>query len=291
MQQDTNLIRHPAPQDEEGIGLIDVFNFIQNGWKIIGVAGVFGLLIGCTYAFLAPLKFQGEILIQGASVAGLPVEPPAVLIEKLKQPTYYSDGSVTQCALNETPTAKSSLAKHLKPALNKSAPVITMTYTADSAQTAKECLESVLGDIANDQQKLAAPLIKIREDQLASTKTKLELAEKVMEQFDGKKLNFDIPDQKFSSSTLLYSIILSKQNEITDLRKSIETQMIELSPPQTQAASAITPIYAPDIRVFPKRSIAIAGGLFGGVVLGMLCLLIGQSWLKIKAQLSRTKTN
>ena len=44
MQQDTNLIRHPAPQDEEGIGLIDVFNFIQNGWKTIGVAGVFGLL-------------------------------------------------------------------------------------------------------------------------------------------------------------------------------------------------------------------------------------------------------
>lgn len=291
MQQDTNPIRQTVPQDEEDISLIDVIHFIQNGWSAIVVTGGFGLLIGCAYAFLAPQKFQGEILIQGASVAGQPVEQPTVLIEKLRQPTYYSDGSVTECALNETPTAKSLLAKHLKPALNKSAPVITMTYTADSAQTAKACLESVLGDIANDQQKLAAPLIKTREDQLASTRTKLDLAEKVLEQFGGKKLNFEIPDQKFSSSTLLYSIILSKQNEITDLRKSIETQTIELSPPLTQAASAITPIYAPDMRVSPKRSIAIAGGLFGGVVIGTLWLLAYQGWLKIKEQLRRTKTD
>lgn len=286
MQQDTNLIRQTVPQDEEGIRLIDAFHFIQNGWRTIGSTGAFGLLIGCAYAFLAPQKFQGEILIQGASVAGKPVEPPTVLIEKLKQPTYYSAGSITECALKETPTAKSTLAKNLKPALNKSAPVITMTYTADSAQIAKQCLESVLGDIANDQQQLAAPLIKTREDQLASTKTKLELAEKVMEQFGGRKLNFDIPDQKFSSYTLLYSIILLKQNEITELRKSIETQTIELSPPQTQAASATTPIYAPDMHVSPKRPIAIAGGLFGGVVLGMLWLLARQGWLKLKPQLN-----
>lgn len=285
MQQDTNLIRQTSSEDEEGISLIDVLHFIQNGWRAIGSAGAFGLLIGCAYAFLAPQKFQGEILIQGASVANQPVEPPTVLIEKLKQPTFYSENSVVQCELQETPTAKSTLSKSLKPVLIKTAPVVSMSYLADSAQTAKACLESVLGDIANDQQKLAAPLIKTREDQLASTKTKLDLAEKVLEQFGGKKLNFDIPDQKFSSSTLLYSIILSKQNEITDLRKSIETQTIELSPPQTQAASAITPIYAPDMRVSPKRSIAIAGGLFGGVILGVLWLLGSQGWIKVKSQL------
>lgn len=288
MQQDTNLIRQTASQDEEGIGLIDVFHFIQNGWRTIASTGAFGLLIGCAYAFLAPQKFQGEILIQGSSVAGQPVEPPTVLIEKLKQPTFYSENSVFQCELQETPTAKSTLSKNLKPVLIKTAPVVSMSYIADSAQTAKACLESVLGDIANDQQKLAAPLIKTREDQLASTKAKLGIAEKVLEEFGGKKLNFDIPDQKFSSSTLLYSIILSKQNEIADLRKSIEMQTIELSPPQTQAASAITPIYAPDMRVSPKRSLAIFGGLFGGLAIGVLWLLARNWCYKIGKQSSQT---
>lgn len=274
--------------NQDDISIIDIVNFFRHGWKTIGISGLIGLIIGTGYAFLSQQKFQAEILVQVASVAGQAVESPSVLIEKLKQPMYFSDTSVTQCDLQETPTAKSTLSKNLKPALNKNAPVITMSYTADSSLAAQKCLESVLGDIASDQQKLAAPLIKLREDQLASTKTKLSLAEKVMEQLGGKKLNFDIPDQKFSSSSLLYSIILSKQNEITDLRKSIETQTVELSPPQTQNASAITPIYAPDVRVSPKRSIAIAGGLFGGVVTGILWLLARQSWLKVKAHARQT---
>ena len=85
MQQDTNLIRQTASQDEEGIGLIDVFHFIQNGWRTIASTGAFGLLIGCAYAFLAPQKFQAELLMQGALVAGQPVEAAATLVEKLKQ--------------------------------------------------------------------------------------------------------------------------------------------------------------------------------------------------------------
>lgn len=284
--QPSELQTQKAGVEDDGISLLDIYRFFISGWRCIGGVSAIGLIAGVAYAFIAPAKYQAEILLQGALVAGQPVEAPTVLIEKLKQPTYYSNSSLAQCTLTETPNAKSSLAKNLKPVLNKSASFITMTYTADSAQTAKECLESVLADIANNQQKLAAPLIKIREDQLASTKTKLVLAEKVMEQFGGRKLSFDVPDQKFSSSTLWYSIILSKQNEITDLRKSVETQTIELSPPQTQSASAITPIYAPDMRISPKRSMAIAGGLFGGVVIGVLWLLGRKSWLKLKSQQS-----
>lgn len=286
--QPSELLTQKAGMDDDGISLLDIYRFFIGGWRCIGGACAIGLIAGVAYAFIAPAKYQAEILVQGALVAGQPVEAPIVLIEKLKQPTYYSDISLAQCTITETPNAKSSLAKNLKPVLNKGAPLITMTYTADSAQTAKECLESVLGDIAIDQHKIAAPLIKTRADQLASTKTKLELAEKVMEQFGGKKLNFDIPDPKFSSSTLLYSIILSKQNEITDLRKSIETQMIELSPPQTQAASAITPIYAPDIRVSPKRSMAIAVGVFSGLAIGVLWVLARNWWYKIGKQSFQT---
>jgi len=151
-----------------------------------------------------------------------------------------------------------------------------------SPEVAKNCLESVLADIGRDQQRLTEPLIKIREDQLANTKLKLALAEETMKQIGGKKFNFDIPDQKFSSSTLLYSIILSKQNEVADLRKSAETQAVELSPPQTQPAAALTPIYAPDMRVSPKRSIATAAGLFGGATLGLLYLLAQRTWRKSK---------
>lgn len=275
-----------SPEDD-GANLLDIINFLQNGWKVIAITSILGLGIGGAYAFLAPSKFQAEVIAQGALVAGQLVEPPAVSAEKLKQPTYYSQETLKQCDLKETPNAFSALSKDLKPTLSKTAPVINLSYTAKSPEIAKACLESVLADIGRDQQRLAEPLIKIRGEQLANTKIKLALAEEAMTQLGGKKLSFDIPDQKFSSSALLYSIILSKQNEISDLRKTVETQTVELSIPQTQPAAAVTPIYAPDMRVSPKRSAAIVGGLFGGALLGILCLLGQQSWKKIKPRLRR----
>lgn len=284
MSEENHSVDQSLSPEDDGVNLMDVINFLQNGWKVIAIAATLGLGITGSYAFLAPSKFQAEVIVQGALVAGQVVEPPAISAEKLKQPTYYSEETLKQCDVKETPTAFFTLSKELKPTLSKTASVINLSYIAKSREIAKACLESVLADIGRDQQRLADPLIKLREDQLANTKTKLALAEETMKQLGGKRLNFDIPDQKFSSSALLYSIILSKQNEIADLRKNVDAQMIELSQPQTQPATAVTPIYAPDVRVSPKRSATIAGGIFGGALLGILWLLARQSWQRIKQQ-------
>ena len=287
MQQTNELGIQPQPTQEDGLSLTDALQFIINGWKTIGRSAIIGLIVGISYVLLAPEKFQADVIIQGALVAGQSVESPAVTVEKLKQPTYYAQDTLTKCDVNNSATAFSSLAKDLKPALNKIAPVISLSYTAKSAELAKSCLESVITDIGKDQQRIAEPLIQMRKDQLANTQTKLALADETMKQLGGKRLNFDIPDQKFSASTVFYSIILSKQNEIADLRKSVETQTIELSAPQTQPASAATPIYAPSVRVSPKRSTAIVGAVFGGALLGILWLLAQRAWKKIRPQLSQ----
>jgi capsular polysaccharide biosynthesis protein len=283
MQQDTNLIRQTASQDEEGIGLIDVFHFIQNGWRTIASTGAFGLLIGCAYAFLAPQKFQAELLMQGALVAGQPVEAAATLVEKLKQPTYYSQKTVALCIDNGPKPTGLELAKRLKATTVKNAPLVSITYKARTADSAKECLNAVLLDIQENQAELPKPLIKVREAQLQLSKQHLEQSEKITHQ-----LTHELNRSAANSSALLSSILLSKQNDLATLRKSIEAQEMELIPPQTQPASAATPIYASDTPVSPKRPVAILGGLLGGVVLGILWLLARQGWLKLKAQLHHT---
>lgn len=285
MQATNDANTQPLLAEDDEFKLIDAINFIINGWKSIGCASVIGLMVGISYAVLAPEKFQADVIVQGALVAGQSVEPPAVTVEKLKQPTYYSQETLTHCNLKDSATAFSSLAKDLKPALNKAAPVISLSYTTKSPELAKSCLESVITDIGKNQQHIAEPLIQMRKDQLANTQAKLALADETMKQLGSKRLNFDIPDQKFSASTVFYSIILSKQNEIADLRKSVETQTIELSAPQTQPASAATPIYAPSVRVSPKRSTAVVGAVFGGALMGILWLLAQRVWRNIQPQL------
>ena len=285
MQANNDANTQPLLVEDDEFELIDAINFIINGWKSIGCASVIGLMVGISYAFLAPEKFQADVIVQGALVAGQSVESPAVTVEKLKQPTYYSQETLTHCDIKDSATAFSSLAKDLKPALNKAAPVISLSYTTKSPELAKSCLESVITDIGKNQQRIAEPLIQMRKDQLANTQAKLALADETMKQLGSKRLNFDIPDQKFSASTVFYSIILSKQNEIADLRKSVETQTIELSAPQTQPASAATPIYAPSVRVSPKRSTSIVGAVFGGALMGILWLLALRVWRNIQPQL------
>lgn len=287
MPQENHSAEQSLSPEDDGMNLIDVINFLKNGWKAIIGASILGLGIGGTYIVITPPKFQADAVIQSALVAGQAVEPPAVLVEKLKQPTYYSQETLKQCDIKENPAAFFALSKELKPILSKTAPVINLSYTAKSPEIAKACLESVLADIARNQQGLAEPMIKLRGTQLANTKQKLALAEETMNQLGGKRLNLDIPDQKFSWSALLYSIILSKQNEISDLRKAVDTQTNELSMPLTQPATVATPIYAPDVPVSPKRSAAIGGAVFGGALLGILWLLAQRTWRNINPRLSQ----
>lgn len=282
MPQENHNAPQSLPSEDDVVSLMDIINFLQNGWKVIVIASILGLGIGGSYAFLTPSKFQAEVIVQGALVAGQPVETSAVLIEKLKQPTYYSQNTLKQCGQHGLPLEASTLAKELKLSVVKSSPLINLSYRSSSTDSSIRCLEAILQDIQQNQDSLPKSLLVARESQLQQMKQQLETSEKVnhqlMEKFSGKGTE---------DSALVSSIILSRSNEIADLRRTINFQEADLLPPQTQQASMATPIYAPDAAVYPKKVPTIAGGFFGGTLLGILWLLARQSWQKIKPQLHR----
>jgi LPS O-antigen subunit length determinant protein (WzzB/FepE family) len=76
---------------------------------------------------------------------------------------------------------------------------------------------------------------------------------------------------------------LSKENEIKDLRTAINDLEIALVEPQTKGAFLTTPIYAPQQKVSPKRTMILIGGLVAGLFIGLLLMMVKRFYGAYKA--------
>jgi len=266
---------------EDELSLTEVIDFFRESWKQILVSSIIGGTLGVGYDLISPSKYLAAAHIQVAKVAGSDVEAPNVLVEKLKMPMYYSQDTFTVCNLTEEKEPGVSIANRLKPTLSRNAPIISITYKDKSTEDAKKCLEGVLNDIRSNQNILAKPILETRNNQLANLKQKLESAEKISKVLSIKNPSFDFSDSKFSASTLLLATTLNKENEIKDLRTQIRDSEIALAEPQTKEAFLTTPIYAPSVRVEPKRTMIVL--LFGiaGLVLA-IAYLLGRRMIVVK---------
>jgi uncharacterized protein involved in exopolysaccharide biosynthesis len=266
---------------EDELSLTEVIDFFRESWKQILVSSIIGGTLGVGYALISPSKYLATAHMQVAKVAGSDVEAPNVLVEKLKMPTYYSQDTFTVCNLTEEEEPGVSIVNRLKPTLSRNAPIISITYKDKSTEDAKKCLEVVLNDIRSNQNILAKPILETRNNQLANLKQKLESAEKISKVLSIKNPSFDFSDSKFSASTLLLATTLNKENEIKDLRTQIRDSEIALAEPQTKEAFLTTPIYAPSVRVEPKRTMIVL--LFGiaGLVLA-IAYLLGRRMIVVK---------
>ena len=158
--------------------------------------------------------------------------------------------------------------------------------------------------LANQQFERATQL---RDQQLALNVQRLEVArekqasaQRFITAFENRALNFDFKDDQFSASSLLVATLQSKQNEVKDLQiqiddleMKVQTQITgvdnevfeiedrvlrlveSLDEPATRDAHYATPIYAPDTRVSPRRSLITVLGLLLGGFAGLM-LLIGR---------------
>jgi hypothetical protein len=260
---------------EDEISLKDIIDFLLESWKVILSCGIAGGLIGLGYAVIAPSKYQAIASIQVTKVAGIDVEAPSILIEKLKMPTYYSEKTYIACGAAGHIESGEFISNTLKPSLSKNTPIITISFVSASSEDAKKCLGAILDDVRANQSLLAKPFYESKGNQLVSMKLKLEEAQNILKKMPKQNNGFDFSDSKFSASTLLLATTLNKQNEIQDLRTQINDLEITMLEPQTKPAFFTTPIYAPKQKVSPKRTKIIIGGLIAGLIIGLL-LMIGK---------------
>ena len=269
----------------ESITVLDVYDFFQQGWKILFTCCLLGGGVGIGAAFLWPEKYEANALIQPARVLSNDVENQGVLAEKMRSPTYYSNKTLEICRMTKKSDPRFALTLELAPKVARQSAFVAIIFRAQSSQLATDCLEAVLADVKSNQHEIAAPQIDLAQLQIAKQKERLKQAEDFLDTFGDKKALFNFNDTKFSASSLLIATLQARQSEITELKNSIQSTEKALTPPQTRPTSFATPIYAPTQRVEPKRSLVVLACTVAGLGLGFFWLLSLRAVRALKRQL------
>ncbi len=275
----------PLETTNESITVLDVYDFFRQGWKILFTCCVMGCGIGIGAAFLWPEKYEASALIQpgrmpidepgGREARSGEIETPAVLAEKMRSPTYYSDKTLESCKMMGYQNPARELVAMLSPKVPRQSTFVSVNFRAADTRAATTCLEAVLSDVKSNQQEIAAVQTDLVRTRLAEDIKKLQAAEDFLSNLGAK-----------STDTAAFVAALHlKRVEITELKKTIRESESALAFPQTRPASFATPIYAPAQRVEPKRSLVVLACTVAGLGLGFFWLLSLRAVRALKRQL------
>lgn len=277
----------PLETTNESITVLDVYDFFRQGWKILFTCCVMGCGIGIGAAFLWPEKYEASALIQpgrmpidepgGREARSGEIETPAVLAEKMRSPTYYSDKTLESCKMMGYQNPARELVAMLSPKVPRQSTFVSVNFRAADTRAATTCLEAVLSDVKSNQQEIAAVQTDLVRTRLAEDIKKLQAAEDFLSNLGAK-----------STDTAAFVAALHlKRVEITELKKTIRESESALAFPQTRPASFATPIYAPAQRVEPKRSLVVLACTVAGLGLGFFWLLSIRTVRALKRQLAQ----
>lgn len=283
----------PLNAEDDGLNLWELLDVVKQGWYWLVGGAVVGLVGAVGYVLMVRAQYEATAVIQPATVGmanatttttttttkGAEVESTAQTLERLKMPTFYTEGLLQACDVKALINGRLTLATAVKPTLVKGNSLIQISYRAESPAVAEACVGAVVVQLAKVQAVIAEPIVKTLEEQRKLTKQQLDEAEKFQSQVEKRAMTMDPSDAKFSQAMLLLNAALSKREEISKLRKLYTEQSLMLSEPLTQPARLFEPIYASDKAVFPKKSLTALGGLIGGLVLGGVVLFVRRSWV------------
>lgn len=252
------------------ISLLDIYNFFSEGWKTIFGFSAFGLLIGFLVILVYPVRYQASALIEPGSVVikalmtKQSIESPAILAEKMRQPTYYGLKTLEKCHLTDTDNPAQILVSRLSPIVIRNSSYVSVSFLAKSPEIATMCLESVLSDVIANQAPLAKPFINVlqvevanaeqelqsaiteRDQQRLSNKeklivaqSKLSTAKNFVEKYSKDSLAFNFGDPQFYASALLVSTLIDQQNEIKDLEIEINELEMKIAANLTDRDQAV----------------------------------------------------
>jgi capsular polysaccharide biosynthesis protein len=256
---------------EDEISLKDIVDFLIESWKTIFATGVLGLLSSVTYIVVTPNQYEATAQIQMAQISsnnnntnplGVNVEDPNLLVARMKLPSSYSQESVKACGYESKQTSLEGLAKMVKLSLIKGTQMVELKVLGLSQAQAVQCAESILETIKQSQKIIAAPIIEDAQLKLAKYSKRLQEAQ-----------GFILRADKSGSS--VSATYLSARDEVKFLTDEVIRLNDLIDYANSRHTKLISPIYAPENKVSPRRAIVLLSGLLAGLFLGLL-YIVGQ---------------
>lgn len=274
-----------AIQDDE-ISLKDMIDFMIESWKSIAVAGVLGIMGATTFLWVTPNQYQATAQIQMAQISasnnnnntnplGVNIEEPNLLMARLKLPTTYSSQEIKSCGFEASKTPSESLANTAKfSAVKGVGSMIELKINRDSKEVAVACAQSLFENIKASQNQIIKPYIEEAKTLLIKYQDRLSNSQSLVSRAD-------------KSGAALSAAYLANRDEVKFLTEEILRLNTFITTAETRQTKLVSPIYASDKPVFPKKTMSLVLGLLAGLFLGLLYVLARKAWCNYKLNTSR----
>jgi capsular polysaccharide biosynthesis protein len=268
------------PSFNDEISIADIIRFFKSHKKMILIFIIIGALLGGLYAnFIEPV-YKGSVLISPAKIAGTFVVNPNVTVTKLDMNSYYSKETFLNCNpdfyKDKDKDIDYDISTLVKASVTKDGDLIQLLMQNKNKTVITDCLNSMVDDMRISQNKIAEPLIQLKNNELTLLEEKLKNAEEFKAKLDEKQIKeLKTNGERFSVDLLYTNMILFNSKDIKETMTEINQIKIDLSSEQTKPAHKVLPINI-EKKSFPTPKLGALMGLFLGLCLGILIAFIKQ---------------
>ena len=269
---------------DDEISLIDFLLFLKASVRNVITCSIIFLFIGAAYYFSKPEIYEATAVVQMAVVAGEEVETPAVLLEKIKLPLFFSVPALQACGLDGGLSSHAQFADKLKTKIIKSASFVSLSVQARSSKEAQVCLDAVITDIARRQNELAKPIIDQKKQMIDYLNDQIKIIEDLVKKNRTTKAYNSETEAQHYPRTLLQSYS-ANYTETSELKRKVKTLEHELIPPQTHPLFSPIPMFVPEVSINKRPIFTLGLSLALGVFLGLLIKAVQRVTPKILRQI------
>ncbi len=258
---------------EDEISLKDIVDFFLESWKTILAFGVLGLAASITFLLITPSQYEATAQIQMAQISsnnnnnntnplGVNVEEPNLLLARMRTPSSYSVDEFKACGLDNSKSPAEDLAKLAKFSSVKGVTtIVELKIRMESKQQVIACAQSLFENIRDSQNDIIKPYIEEAKSLLVKYQSRLEDAKMMVARAD-------------KSGAALSSAYLANRDEVKFLTDESNRLNTFITAGDARQAKLVSPIYASDVPVFPKKRLSLVLGLMAGLFFGFGLALV-----------------
>jgi hypothetical protein len=260
--------------------LQDILQFVRSAWKLVLIGAILGLLAGLGYVLLIPSQYEATAQIKMAQISitnpanpfGVTVEEPNALIARMQLPTNYGSETITACDYQDNPQAQLALSKAVKLIVPKGLTnTVELKVTSLSPQIAKTCAQAIVDQITVLQAQYSQSFVEEAKLKLAQDNERIEAARRLITKAD-------------QSGSAMSAAYLAARDELAYFLSDREKMLDLINSVDKRGTRLISPIYAPEKPVSPKKLMSVLAGLFAGLLLGLGLALVRQLSVGISAK-------
>ena len=273
---------------EDEISLRDIVDFLVESWKTIVLTGILGVFSSVAYLWVTPNQYLATAQIQMAQISasnnnnntnplGINIEEPNLLIARFKLPSNYSTKEIMACGFESSKSPFESLVTAVKlSAVKGVGSMVELKINRDNKETAIACAQSLFENIKASQNEIIKPYIEEAKILLVKYQDRLTNSQSLISRAD-------------KSGAALSASYLASRDEVKFLTDEILRLNAFIVSADSKQAKLVSPIYASDDPVFPKKTISLIVGLMVGLFLGLLLAYGKRSYVAYMASPSSQK--